>query len=336
MHIERIVTYERFVEVKKDWNGLLSRSGQNSPFLTHQWFDAWWRSFGENSTLEVLFFRDDSGSPVGMAPLMVTGEVLEFIASQEVTDYCDFFFSDDRRDEFYIGLSDYFLRNSDKWSKIELINIPETSPTLSELPRMDSAHRFVCQLDESEVVPVLTLPQSSGVYIDGLGRKNRHELRRKLRKLEALGEIRIQYIRKPEKMQDAIERFVSLHRKSSPEKREFWEKKGMTGFFHALSGLFSSENWAEMSELYTEERMIAALLSFRYKNKVYFYNIAYDKDFSPYSPGFSLFHHAIEQAIAKRMQIADFLRGREKYKYFFGAKESKIYSLKLKQREKGP
>ena len=42
----------------------------------------------------------------------------------------------------------------------------------------------------------------------------------------------------------------------------------------------------------------------------------------------------IEKAIQESVSFVDFLRGREKYKYFFGAKESKIYSLKLKRIEK--
>ena len=83
-------------------------------------------------------------------------------------------------------------------------------------------------------------------------------------------------------------------------------------------------------------RTIAVLLSFRFDSTVYFYNVAYDKEFSPQSPGFALFHHAIAQAIAEKRDVADFLRGREKYKYFFGAKGSKIYSLKLERRDKKP
>ena len=106
----------------------------------------------------------------------------------------------------------------------------------------------------------------------------------------------------------------------------------MPCFFNTLASLFSLENWVELSVLYAADRAIASLLSFHYGGTVYFYNIAYDKEFSPYSPGFALFHHAIEKAIAENASLVDFLRGREKYKYFFGAKESKIYSLKLRRR----
>jgi CelD/BcsL family acetyltransferase involved in cellulose biosynthesis len=336
MKAERIAAYERFAEVKKEWNALLSRSEQDSPFLTHQWFDAWWQSFGWSNTMEILFFRDDSGSPAGIAPLMASNETLAFIASHEVTDYCDFIFAENRRGEFYAALWDHFQRNSFKWPRIELINIPDGSAALSELPHLADEHGYIWEVRTSEIVPKLHLPESYGEYLDSLGRKNRHELRRKLRKLETLGQIRIQRIREPEKLRDPIEAFVSMHGASSPEKQAFWQKQGMPGFFNLLSALFSSVNWMDLRELYVADRMVASLLSFHYGDTVYFYNVAYDKEFSPYSPGFALFHHAIEKAIAENASFADFLRGREKYKYFFGAKESKIYSLKLRMRDKRP
>ena len=142
MKFERITSYDRFVETKKDWNGLLFRSGQNIPFLTHQWFDAWWQSFRQDGVLEILFFRDESGSLVGIAPLMIKNDVLQFVASHEVTDYCDFISCVDRRDDFFESLFGYFLRNYPKYSCLEFINIPESSPTLSRLPGLASKYNF--------------------------------------------------------------------------------------------------------------------------------------------------------------------------------------------------
>ncbi len=334
MKVERITTYERFVDTKKDWNTLLFCSGQNSPFLTHQWFDAWWKCFGQDGELEILFFWDDSGSLVGIAPLMVSDAALRFMASHEVTDYCDFISCVDYRNEFYDNLLDYFQTNISKYSHVEFINIPESSPTLLSLRGLAARHEWEYEAHESEIVPILILPGSYDEFMQNLGRKNRHELRRKIRKLESLGQIHIERITESEKLSSAIKKFVSLHKASSPAKQEFWQKQEMTEFFYEMIHLFASGNWAELHMLHIEDKSIAALLSFPYEDTLYFYNVAYDREYSAYSPGFFLFDHAIKQAIAKGIKVADFLRGREKYKYFFGAKESKIYSLRLIQREK--
>ncbi len=333
MEVERIARYERFIETRQQWNALLSCSGQNSPFLAHQWFDAWWQNFGRDRELEILFFRDRSESLVGIAPLMESNNVLGFIASHEVTDYCDFFSNAEKHDEFYGDLLDHLQRNIPEYSHAEFINIPGSSPTLSVLPRLANEHNMTCEIKEGESVPILRLPGSYQEYVTNLGRKNRHELRRKIRKLESLGHIRYEQIKTSEELKPAIQEFISLHKRSNLSKREFWQKREMSDFFQTLTDHFSSESWVELNMLYFENRFIAALLNFWFEDILYFYNIAYDRDYASYSPGFYLFDRAIKHAIANQISIADFLRGGEKYKYFFGAEESKIYSLKLRPRE---
>lgn len=336
MRVERVTDYDRFVCVKKDWNGLLSRSGRNNPFLTHQWFDAWWRCFGREGELAILFFYDEAGIPVGIAPLMKSEDVLGFIASQEVTDYCDFISREDKREEFYASLFDFIRRNDAACSRWEFMNVSAFSPTLPALRRLAAGHGIVYEQHESEAAPLLFLNGSYEEYTRSLDRKKRHELRRKIRRLETLGSIRVEEITETRKLRSAIDTFVSLHKKSSPAKQEFWQKQGMSDFFIELASLFSAENWVQMIMLYTEDRLIGALLNFTYGETLYFYNSAYDRAYSAYSPGFFLFDHAIKKAIADKKKVADFLRGREKYKYFFGAEDSKIYNLKFRQREKKP
>ena len=194
MKVERITTYERFVDIKMDWNTLLFCSGQNCPFLTHQWFDAWWKCFGQDGELEILFFWDDSGSLGGIAPMMVSDAALRFMASHEVTDYCDFISCVDNRDEFYANLLDYFQTNISKYSHVEFINIPDSSPTLSSIRGLSARHEWEYKAHESEIVPILVLPGSYDEFLQNLSRKNRHELRRKTRKLESLGKICIERI----------------------------------------------------------------------------------------------------------------------------------------------
>jgi CelD/BcsL family acetyltransferase involved in cellulose biosynthesis len=333
MKVERITSYDRFVAVKREWNTLLSNSGQNRPFLTHQWFDAWWQSFGQDSVLEIIFFRDESKSLVGIAPMMVKNHLLQFIASHEVTDYCDFISCADRRDEFYKHLWDHFQTGSSRHYPMEFINIPASSPTLSSLSGLAARDYWEHEFYESEVAPILILPASHDEFLKNLGRKNRHELRRKIRKFKSLGNVHFERIAETEKLGSAIEQFVILHKASSFAKQEFWRKQGMNEFFYQLVTLFAAENWAELLMLYVEDRLIAVLLSFSYGDTVYYYNIAYDKEYSAYSPGFTLFDYSIKKAITQGKRVADFLRGREKYKYFFGAKESKIYSSKLIPKE---
>jgi CelD/BcsL family acetyltransferase involved in cellulose biosynthesis len=302
-------------------------------FLTHEWFSSWWECLSGNNSLEILLFKDDQSQIIGIAPLMTDGKSLRFMASLEVTDYCDFLFLPEKKEEFFKDLLHYFKKNCLDRTHLEFINIPASSPTCALIPEMASNYGFSHSLRETEVTPVLSVPSTYEDYMNALKRKNRHELRRKLKHIERLDGIKIKKITETRHILPAIESFISLHKKSSPEKQEFWTTERMPDFFKNVVHRCSKKGWVEMNVLFFEDSLISALLNFLYGNDVLFYNVAYDMDYAAFSPGFYLFHASIVEAISRGKRNIDFLRGREKYKYDFGAKECKIYSLILKRGE---
>jgi len=329
MKVERIQDYRKFKEIQNVWNEVLHSSDQDCPFLTHEWISSWWECFSEDSSLEALLFKDEEENPVGVAPLMIQDNILRFIASEEVSDYCDFVFMKGYKEEFYKSLFGYFETILSNIEKIELMNVQYSSSTLDYLPRMASKHGFSCSTEEVEVAPVLELPSSYEGYLGNLSKKKRHELRRKLRRMESLEEIRVEKMTDSQSIRTHLDRFIALHKQGSSSKAKFWEKAKMTTFFHEMAYRFSLREWIELNVLFYEDRILAALISFSYSDRIYFYNVAFDRDFARYSPGIYLFDHCIQEAISTGKRSADFLRGREEYKYYFGAKDSKIFRLIL-------
>lgn len=331
MKVERIRDPESLEELKDAWNELLFSSEQNCIFLTHEWISSWWESFSEENSLEILIFKEEKGCLAGIAPFMIKNKILRFIASQEVSDYCDVITHNERREEFYENLLDYLKTNYPDVEKIELMNLKASSPTLSFLPRLAPEHGYSFSFNETEVAPLLELPSSYEDYIKGLSKKNRHELRRKLKRMDSLEGVKITKIADSRELQSALLTFIALHKEGSPSKEKFWGKKGMSDFFQEIASRFSLQKWVELNLLFYEDRIMAALLNFSYSDQILFYNVAFNKDFARYSPGLFLFNHCIKQAISEGKKKADFLRGREKYKYYFGAEDSKIFRLILTQ-----
>lgn len=103
MQVNLISEYSAFLFLQKEWNDLLDKSSQKSVFLTHQWFDAWWAGFGRDFVLNVYEIKQND-RPIGYAPLMRSGKKLFFLASEEVTDYCDFIYSDNDSEDFFSSL----------------------------------------------------------------------------------------------------------------------------------------------------------------------------------------------------------------------------------------
>lgn len=329
MNVEHIRDFESLEELKDSWNELLFSSEQSCIFLTHEWISSWWKCFSGDNSLEILIFKDEEGRLEGIAPFMIKNKILRFIASQEVSDYCDVVTPKERRREFYQNLLNYLEKNYSDVAKIELMNLKASSPALSFLPCVAPEFGYSSSYTETEVAPLLELSSSYEDYMKGLSKKNRHEQRRKLKRIESLEGVKITKITDTRELQSSLETFIALHKEGSPAKERFWKKKGMSDFFQEVASRLALQKWIELNLLFYEDRIMAALLNFSYEDTIYFYNVAFNKDYARYSPGLFLFHHCIKEAISEGKRKADFLRGREKYKYYFGAEDSKIFRLIL-------
>ena len=245
MNVERITDLESLKKLEDKWNELLFSSEQNCIFITHQWIYSWWKCFKEDNSLEILLLKDKSGVPFGIAPLMVKDGIFRFVGSQEVSDYCDFIIAYRRTEEFYKNLLNYFKSNNSVVKKIELMNIKSSSPTLTILPRLAGEYNFSCSFSEIEVAPVLDLQYSYENYLSRLSKKNRHELRRKLRRIESLKGIKTTKIKSTAELKTSIETFIAFHKKGTHSKVKFWERRGMSDFFREVVYRFSLKKWAE-------------------------------------------------------------------------------------------
>ncbi len=315
---------------QEEWDDFLFSSEHKCIFLTNEWFVSWWKSFSEDNSFEILIFTDENKDIAGIAPFMIKDKNIRFIANQEVSDYCDFITKKEKRSEFYENLLGYLKTNYSQMEGVELINVHQSSPTLSFLPELANSHGFSCACQEIEVAPVLSLPASYESYLDLLGKKNRHELRRKLKRIESLDKIRVLKVTDPQELRIHTEAFIKLHQNSTSSKEKFWQKEGMTGFFRELIYRFSLKGWIELRVLLYGKKAIAALLNFSFFDSLYFYNSTFDKEYAWYSPGLFLFHQSLREAIQEQKKQADFLRGDEKYKYSLGAQDNKIFQIFLR------
>lgn len=329
MPIKRVTSIEELGSLGPVWDEVHHSCKRGDVFLTFEWFSSWWNNLSEDHSLEVLVFRDQERRPFGIAPLMRRGDSLSFIASHEVTDYCDFVITEEREEFFFKQFFGFIREAFPEISRLELMNIRDSSTTLVILPGLASELGCACELKLSEVAPVLRLPLAYEEYLSLLGRKDRHELRRKLRRLESLPDVRVEKVTQPEDFDWGLDIFIQLHRSSSLAKAGFWQKTGMISFFKEMSGRLAEKHWSELAILFSGDHVLGALLSFLYFDEVHLYNVTYNQAYQRFSPGYYLFHESIRQAIEENRKKVDFLRGKEKYKYDFGAQDSKIWSLSL-------
>jgi len=318
-----------FDEIGSDkWNSLVSRSATDVPFLQFGYLKNWWQFRGggewpQDAQLEIISARNETGL-TGIAPLFRCDyegeETLLFIGSIEISDYLDFIVPSEYMDNFCAGLFAFLDAELPHIKKILLFNIPQASPVIDSLKKFTERSSWTASIKRAYHTPVITLPEDWESYLMGIDKKQRHEIRRKLRGANQQAEIiNWHFVTEKEKLSGEFEEFLDLMAQN-PNKKEFLEGD-MRSQMRAVAQWAFDQGVLALSFLIIDGKKASAYLCFDYKDRIYVYNSGYDISFASYSPGWVHLSYLIQDAIEKQKTHFDFMRGHETYKYRFGAEE---------------
>jgi CelD/BcsL family acetyltransferase involved in cellulose biosynthesis len=308
------------------WNTLLALSAQPSVFMTWQWQAAWLRAFG-GRPLQLLSASDATESLVAVLPLHEAEPGLwRIVGGVDVSDYLDLIAAAGREEEVWEALLQHRAADRSVW---HLRGIRAESPTAERLPGLAPAHGLTAAVEREERCPVLRLPESWDAYLAMLSGKDRHELRRKMRKLEAeLPDVRVRSVIGGPGWDEALGHFLHLHRLSRTGKAKFMDET-MERFFRDALGALAAEGWARLWFLDSAGVPVAAFICTEYGSSVGLYNSGFDPVHARLAPGIVLLGHVVRDAIERRIPVFDFLRGEEPYKYAFGPVPTDLLSVRV-------
>lgn len=298
------------------WENALPHCVANSIFLTPRWQQSWWQIFGKDSQLCLLPIK--TGSSEGIAPLMLKDGVVSFLGGTDLFDYHDFLVPKGAEDEFYPLLLKCL--DSLDWKAMDLRSLENDSPTIGRLKMLASERGYRVEIQREDVSPGTELPNSWEDYMGSLSVKDRHELRRKERRLLSEGHARQYVMTDPEEISAAIDDFFVLLCKSRKDKAEFLTPQRETFFRNATYAL-AQRGQTRLYFMDFKGVRVASALCFDYCGIFYLYNSGYDPDFSPLSVGLINKAWCIKDAIEKGRKYFDFLRGSEEYKYHLGGRD---------------
>ena len=184
-------------------------------------------------------------------------------------------------------------------------------------------------MEREDVCPVITLP--AGVdfegYLGTLDKKERHEIRRKVRRAEAAGEVRLTTSQNP--LAD-LDEFIDLHQKRWGTDGLFPATPGgdcSRRFFRHLFRHFGPDGPAKLTRLTIGDRVVASGVHFDHGERIAYYNAGVDPDARDLSPGVVMVAEYVRHAIEAGRREVDFLRGDEPYKYEWGAVDQPIQRI---------
>lgn len=227
------------------------------------------------------------------------------------------------------------------WDVVDLRRLRAGDPTADALAAAfgarEIAEGWTLNLEHEDVCPVATIP--AGVDLDGflatLAKSDRHEIRRKVRRAEAAGEVRLDP--SPDPLED-LEAFIDLHQRRWGADGLFPPTPGGDAsrvFVRRLFELFGPDGPVRLAFLTVDGRRIAAGITFETDEAILYYNAGVDPEARALSPGVVLVERYVRHAIETGRHRIDFLRGDESYKYEWGALDEPVRRLLVRRRVAG-
>jgi CelD/BcsL family acetyltransferase involved in cellulose biosynthesis len=317
------------------WNNLAADGVISSPFIRHELLRAWWVGLGggEWSEAGLSIYTGWQGSElIGAAPFFSQRQVggkrrLLLIGSFEIMDYLDLIVSPRNHRAFLSGLLDHLAAGEDI-AGVWLYNLLDASPTYINGPAIAAEQGWQSEQELLQPAPRIELPGNFEEYLAGIDKKQRHEIRRKMRRLEHSGHMHRWFIvEHAEALEEEISAF--LHMMALDENKKAFLTPAMSQQMRSLMKAAFHSGLLHLSFLEIDGIRSAAYLSFRYDNQLFVYNSGVNPQQFEFSPGWVLLGDLLEWANEQGLRYFDFMRGSEDYKYKFGAVSRTVNLVKL-------
>ncbi len=314
--------------LRDEWNALVTQSTSNRIFSTWEWNATWWQAYKPGELL-VVTCRNEDEELIGLAPWFISSEnILSTIGCKEVTDYLDVIVNQDYVDSVLDTFANFLAASTNRFRHIEFCNIPEDSLSYLALPHKLETCGFNVSLEREDVCPIVPLPNEWAAYLAQLDKKNRHELRRKLRRSQGNNTVDWYVVGETHDIVAETDAFMSMMAASDAEKTVFLSDPYNMAFFQAIIPVMLAAGWLQLNFLTVDDERAAAYLNFDYNNQILVYNSGiYSEQYGHLSPGIVLLAYNIQHAIENGRTAFDFLQGDEEYKYRMGGQDKVVYNL---------
>ena len=356
---------------RETWDAAAARNPWATPFSGWAFQRAWWDAYGANAHEETLVLRradaPADAEPVAIVPLMHRHEVepsdavthtrMRHGADLDLTpvaptatailfgasyhaDYATMLAAAEDMPAVATAVVGYLAEASDRrpWDVVDLRRLrcgdPAADALAEAIGAREIAEGWTLDVEREDVSPVATLPIGADIeaYLATLGKKERHEIRRKVRRAEGVGPVRLDD--SPDPLAD-LETFIELHQKKWGDDGLFPDTPGGAQsrvLFRRLFELHGPDGPLRLSFLSVADRRIAAGIHFDLGDGYLYYNAGVDPAARDLSPGVIMIYRLVERALAAGVRRLDFLRGNEPYKYEWGAVDEPIQRILVRRR----
>ena len=318
--VKNIIAIQEFSdELKKLWDNLNSGDSY-SPFLSFNMHHSWFEIFKKESEVYILNHSDRL-----LMPLLINNGVAEFTGGMDLFDLHDLIGPKNYRQSILDEILQHCF-SVKNINELKIYSVFEDSYFFNKIIKSAKNLSLEIYTTPEDVSPYIELPIKWDDYLSNLSKKNRHEVKRKLKKLENFGSVEV-VNSNLKNIDENIELFFSLmsfnkdKKKFLTEERRLFIKKNITD---AVQNNFGSLNFLVINGI-----KVASSFYFENSKKISVYNSGYDPDYRELSVGVLNHILNIKKFLNHKSEV-DFLRGDEEYKYRIGCKDRILVSISIK------
>jgi CelD/BcsL family acetyltransferase involved in cellulose biosynthesis len=237
------------------------------------------------------------------------------------------------------------------WKIVDLRRLrqadPATDAFATAFARREMAEGWTLNVEREDVCPVVRLPEGADfeAYLATLAKKERHEIRRKIRRAEAVGPVEL--VESTDPLVD-LDEFIDLHQRKWGERGLFPDTIGGRqgrAFVRRLFELFGAATsgpdavadhpTVHLGFLTIAGQRVAAEIHFETAGSLLYYNAGVDPNARALSPGVVQLELLVRRAIERGKCRVDLLRGNEPYKYEWGAIDEPVQRILVRRDDAG-
>ena len=339
MQLQTIRQLSEMEALTGEWNELLLNSASDVPFLRCEYLKTWFQTLGggewPHGDLYIVKGHDQEGKLAGIAPLFYTTNrdsepALMLLGSIEISDYLDLIARPADLNNFVEALFDHLTgADAPEWAALDLWNFLESSPTLPALKTAAEQRGWTYTQEILQHCPYIPLPGDWDKYLlEQVDKKQRHEIRRKIRRAESNDQPVRWYIVEDESTLDSeIEAFMDLM--ANDDQKATFLTDAMRQQFRLGAWAAWRGGYLQLSFLEVGGVKAAGYINFDYDNHIWVYNSGLNFEYGSLSPGWVLLGYLLQWANENNRKIFDFLRGDEEYKSRFGGIDRRVVRVKI-------
>jgi CelD/BcsL family acetyltransferase involved in cellulose biosynthesis len=300
-----VIDRAAFFAIEEEWNSLVEATC-DEPFYRHEYIRSWIDNFVPQAKVKILTGRDDTGRLVAALPLVAQwGFMYGFPVWQLVSPTNVHSFRFDLLAEDVGSAANAFfetLAADDSWDVIRITDVPWGGNAWQIYEAAVHAG-FPAGSWESQRSPYIPLPPT------GLSSKLKSDLRRRRRRLEEQGVIRVECVTAGAHLQDCIEESFAMEENGWKGRKgtAAGQSQGGRGFYSELARFAAERDYLSLYFLKLNGKAVAFQYGLTRGGVYSMLRSSYDESLKQFSPGHLLLEEVLKDCCSRGLRELDFL-----------------------------